>query len=72
MSGVFRHRRQWKAFCHAVAFMAVGQWRRIEALAKPMETTEILQEGNAEDRQERTMSLRQRQEIQEVLRRMNA
>ena len=30
------------------------------------------QEGNTEDRPERTMSVRQRQEIQEVLRRMNA
>ena len=30
------------------------------------------QEGNAEDGQERTMSLRQRQKIQEVLRRVNA
>jgi hypothetical protein len=29
-------------------------------------------EGSAEDRQERTMSVRQRQEIQKVLRRMNA
>src|SRR5205807_6219511 len=30
------------------------------------------QEGNTEDRPERTMSVRQQQEIQEVLRRMNA
>jgi hypothetical protein len=30
------------------------------------------QEGSSDDWQERTMSLRQRQEIQEVLRRMNA